>query len=108
MEVKIPNKGFTSELKKSDPGKIFERVDFGAPEAFILVFKFIFSIYQYFKVTRRAGCSIPTRRVIRMQGNLHFQCLRPIYTLKDFELKFEGAPSVQISILMHFREAFFA
>ena len=39
-------------------------------------------IFNLDKVTRRAGCLIPTRRVIRMQGNLHFRSLRHIDEFK--------------------------
>ena len=58
-------------------------------------------------MTRRAGCFITTERVIRIRGNLDFQGLRPIDTLNNFKLEFEEALYIQISILMHFREAFF-
>ena len=98
MEVKNPDKGFASELKKVISENFFEKVNFGAPEASISVKNSFFSIYQYLKVTRRAGCLIPTRRVIRMQGNLHFRGLQHIGEVKDLKSKFEGGSCIQILI----------
>ena len=47
-------------------------------------------------VTRRAGCLIPTRRVIRCQGNLHFSGLRHIGKAKDLKFKINDVLYIQI------------
>ena len=54
-------------------------------------------------VTRRAGCLIPTRRVIRCQGKLEKRGRRHIDTLKDLKSKINVDPCVQILISLHFR-----
>ena len=54
-------------------------------------------------VTRRAGCLIPTRRVIRCQGKLEKWGRRHIDDLKDLKSKTNIGSSIQISIWLHFR-----
>ena len=51
---------------------------------------------------------IPTRRVIRCQGNFEKRGLRHIGKAKDLKSKFEGGSSVQISILFYFRDGLVA
>ena len=59
-------------VKKSDKLQKIENFEFWSFGGLNLVFRLFFRVYYNSKVTRRAGCSIPTRRVIRMQGNIHF------------------------------------
>ena len=48
---------------------------------------------------------IPTRRVIRCQGNFEKPSRQQIGKAKDLKSKFDAGSSVQISILFHFRES---
>ena len=84
MEGENEDEGFTLEPKKVIIKKIenFEFRSFGGVN---FIFRSNLHIYYNFKMTRRAGCFIPTRRVIRMQRNIHFSGLRQIGTFKDFK-----------------------
>ena len=54
-------------------------------------------------VTRRAGCLIPTRRVIRCQEKLEKWGRQQIDTLKDLKSKINVGSCIQILIWFHFR-----
>ena len=54
-------------------------------------------------VTRRAGCLIPTRRVIRCQEKLEKWGRQQIDTLKDLKSKINVGSCIQIVIWLHFR-----
>ena len=93
-------------IKKSDKLKKIKDFIFCSFGGLNLIFPITFFIYYHFKMTRRAGWSIPTRRVLRMQVKLQNWGLPLIGTIKYENWKFEDALYVQFLIWIHFRKSF--
>ena len=83
--------------------KFFVKFDFRAPEALFSVFELIFRSTRCFTWLVEQDGPIPTRRVIRCQGNLHFWGLRQIGKAKHLKSKINLGSYIQIWIWIHFR-----
>ena len=93
--------------QKNDNRPIFGGSRFLSSGSFDLACSIIFKPFRCFQWLVEQDGHIPTRRVIRCQGNLHFEGVRHSDEAKDLKWRLKLGPSVQIWIWGHFRGGLF-